>query len=212
MHRLLSILLDTVFPKTERSVRAHTHAHLVIRAAPRHTWKEQVAVLSCARYRDPLVRDAIGALKFDHDQGAISQLATLLDDVLIEEVMESALETGVRPLVAPVPLAPARERARGFNQVARILEETRLVRDGYVTYIPTLLIRTRETTPQATLPREKRLTNLVDAFALRGQPPTAPHLFIIDDIVTTGATLLATQKAVKTLIPKVTLVALARAE
>ena|GEM_PF-675552 len=67
-----------------------------------------------------------------------------------------------------------------------------------------LLVRTRYTTPQAKLSREKRLQNLSSAFALNTSAPLPPSrsLFIlVDDVVTTGATLTACARVLKQAFP-----------
>ena len=97
--------------------------------------------------------------------------------------------------VVPVPLAPARKRERGFNQA----EFLGLVLASSLN-IPLIraLRRTRETMPQSKLSSEDRLKNVSDCFTIvpacdvRGQ-----SFILVDDIVTTGATLDAAAKELK---------------
>ena len=83
-----------------------------------------------------------------------------------------------------VPMAPARERQRGFNQ-ARVLAESAAKSLG----IPLLhcLQRCRTTAPQQGLNRQQRLANLRQAFRLI-DTQLPPKLALIDDVVTTGST------------------------
>ncbi len=88
-------------------------------------------------------------------------------------------------LIIPVPLHRARLRRRGFNQaleiarpVARRLDlklESRAIR------------RVRSTSAQMDLPARKRRANIRGAFAVRAGL-AATHVALIDDVVTTGAT------------------------
>lgn len=89
-------------------------------------------------------------------------------------------------IIVPVPLHPRRERQRGYNQaweVARIVG-ARL----RVPVEPRACLRVRETAPQASLDARARAANLQGAFAVPVQL-AARHVAIVDDVLTTGATL-----------------------
>lgn len=89
-------------------------------------------------------------------------------------------------LVLPMPLHPARLRARGYNQsleLARHLAgrlELPLLADGAQ--------RIRDTTPQSSLPWKARKRNVRNAFAC-GASLHGLHVAIVDDVMTSGATL-----------------------
>jgi ComF family protein len=123
------------------------------------------------------VREAVHALKF----GGRRSLARPLADLLGEQC--GALDA-VDALV-PVPLARARERERGFNQAVLLGE--RLGERLGVRVRPRWLARLRDTVPQSDLTAPERRANVAGAFAaapaVRGR-----HVVIIDDVVTTGAT------------------------
>lgn len=87
--------------------------------------------------------------------------------------------------VVAVPLAPMRQRRRGYNQAAILARE--VSRATGVGERRRLLVRTRSGPAQASLSAERRATNLVGAFAVRGVPP--PRVLVVDDVTTTGSTL-----------------------
>jgi competence protein ComFC len=90
-------------------------------------------------------------------------------------------------VIVPVPLHPARERERGFNQ-ASLLAELLAVRVS----IPSrrLLERIRYTTTQTALDRTERMQNLHNAFRLRKNANVRGlRVLLIDDVLTTGSTL-----------------------
>ena len=95
-----------------------------------------------------------------------------------------------RAAVIPVPLAPERERERGYNQSERLARA--LAPRWRVPVWAHALERTRATTTQTRLTPEQRLMNVSDAFRA---PETArgalrrSHVVLVDDVVTTAATL-----------------------
>jgi competence protein ComFC len=90
-------------------------------------------------------------------------------------------------IIVPVPLHPARERERGFNQAALL---ARLL--GKKRSIPCrpALERVRYTTTQTLFDRTERMENLHNAFRLRKNMDVRQlRVLLIDDVLTTGATL-----------------------
>ncbi len=88
--------------------------------------------------------------------------------------------------VIPVPLGPRRRRHRGYNQseiVAQALAHARRVP------LLTGLRRTRETAPQTARDEESRRSNVAGAFTWDGVPLTSAAIWLVDDVLTTGATL-----------------------
>ena len=90
-------------------------------------------------------------------------------------------------IIVPVPLHPARERERGFNQAALLAE---LVAEKMSVEIKPVLERVRFTTTQTAFDRDERMENLHNAFRLRKKADVR-HLrvLLIDDVLTTGSTL-----------------------
>lgn len=95
-------------------------------------------------------------------------------------------------LLVPVPLHPARLVERGFNQ-ATLLARALAARQRR-NIAPRALRRVRWTTPQAALGGAARRDNLNQAFVARRSLRGA-RVCIVDDVVTTGATLRASAEA-----------------
>ena len=90
-------------------------------------------------------------------------------------------------IIVPVPLHPARQRERGFNQ-AGLLGELLSAQ----TSIPAkpMLERIRYTTTQTALDRSERMENLHNAFRLRKNADVRGlRVLLVDDVLTTGSTL-----------------------
>lgn len=100
----------------------------------------------------------------------------------------------VPPTLVPVPLHPARLRSRGYNQAER-LAAALARRTGLA--VLECLRRTGAATRQVGHGREQRLAGLGAAVELRPEAPIPPHALIVDDVVTTGATLAACAAALR---------------
>lgn len=95
-----------------------------------------------------------------------------------------------------LPLHPARLRERGFNQ-SQLLAR-RISRRLYIPLLPDACQRVRNTPPQSSLPWKERDKNMRQAFIC---PPGAKvggkHIAIVDDVMTTGASLGELARALK---------------
>src|SRR5439155_22666788 len=90
-------------------------------------------------------------------------------------------------VLVPVPLHPARQRERGFNQ-ARLLSELLSAQISLPSKLH--LERIRYTTTQTALDRSERMENLHNAFRLRKNADVRGlRVLLIDDVLTTGSTL-----------------------
>lgn len=88
--------------------------------------------------------------------------------------------------MVPIPLHPVRRRERGFNQAALLADA--LSRRADVP-VGRGLRRVRATVAQTRLPREGRLANVRGAFAGIPEIVEGSRVLLLDDVVTTGATL-----------------------
>ena len=100
-----------------------------------------------------------------------------------------------RAAVLPIPLASARKRERGYNQSALIAAG--LSKRWRVPTWENLVVRSRETESQTRLTPEQRLGNVAGSFQIGARNVDAlqgAHVMIVDDVVTTAATLNACAK------------------
>ncbi|HET7780658.1 MAG TPA: ComF family protein [Rudaea sp.] len=133
-------------------------------------------------------------LKFGRSLAAGRVLSGLWSEAITQ--MAPVLPT----LFVPVPLHASRLRERGYNQAFELLRP--LARSLKIPLAGSLLRRTRATPAQANLDASARRRNLRGAFefhvpALRGVAPAAVHVALVDDVMTTGATLHAAAKALR---------------
>lgn len=114
---------------------------------------------------------------------------------LLGEWLAAALTDHARPdTLLPMPLHPARLKSRGFNQALEIARV--LARRFDLPLAPALAQRVLDTTPQASLPLDARHRNMKGAF-ICDQDLQGQHIAVVDDVMTSGATLNELAKTLK---------------
>ncbi|MFP6608528.1 MAG: phosphoribosyltransferase family protein [Myxococcota bacterium] len=125
--------------------------------------------------------------RFKYPRTGFSNLDPIPIGILQGLIVEAAQRAPGPPpeLVVPVPLHAGRLRTRGFNPAALL---TRSVAKATASRsAPRALRRIRSTPSQTGLDRAARRRNVAGAFICSLQPPRT--VWLVDDIVTTGATL-----------------------
>ncbi|MEX0326533.1 MAG: ComF family protein [Puniceicoccaceae bacterium] len=91
--------------------------------------------------------------------------------------------------LVPVPLHRKKHRKRGFNQAAIVAAA--IQRAFPATMVADCLVRVRKTPTQTFLSREDRIRNTHGAFKRVREPAAGRRIVVVDDVLTTGATLSA---------------------
>ena len=99
---------------------------------------------------------------------------------------EEPLPFAKKTLIIPMPLHPQRLKERGFNQsleIAKVLAKTLKLPLDYKS-----CERIKFSPPQASLPLKERIKNMKNAFICHSNL-TGQHVLLLDDVMTTGASL-----------------------
>ncbi|MEK7093796.1 MAG: ComF family protein [Patescibacteria group bacterium] len=152
---------------------------------------------SVARYEESVIKKMILALKFRRSEFVGPFLGSVLADYIENLNPRPAVFKNENTSIIPIPLSRERLRERGFNQASIIAkafaEKTKLP------ILENVLTRTRNTPPQSQSENRKdRFQNVENAFSLQHTANLeGKRVILIDDVVTTGATLRSASETLK---------------
>ncbi len=157
-------------------------------------------ILSLYDYRDPIVKKAIWQLKYYHSPYLGRVLGKLIYDSFLEEINSLQMFSAGSPiLVVPVPISHSKNKKRGYNQ-------SEVIAKGFISANPNIfkikkdiIYKKMNTIPQARIEnRLKRLKNVKDSFIIKNSEAIKNKtVIVIDDVTTTGGTLLEIMKLLK---------------
>lgn len=159
-------------------------------------------------YRHPPAKKALWSLKYKGRKRLARVLGQALYEKIAEEISDiSILQNFASPLLIPIPLSPKRKRERGFNQSELLCREILAVHqerlhpeNNFILEIGNnILIKPKETEHQARIrDRKARLRNIIGSFTATNQDRlSGRNVILIDDILTTGATLSEARRVLK---------------
>lgn len=145
------------------------------------------AARSAARY-DGVVGEALRQFKYEKALWLAPDMAEWVHNCIRAEYSDRVFD-----VVVPVPLHHVRRRERGYNQSALLAQE--LGRRMGCPVRQNALKRIRPTTTQTNLTAKERLSNVADAFQYgRTKGLAGRRVLLVDDVMTTGATVNACAK------------------
>lgn len=147
------------------------------------------------------IQKALHAIKYDNAKGLAREFGRLLGVKWKAESIENTC-------ILPIPLHPEKESARGYNQSLLLAEGL-----SEVTGFPIWngLERVTNTSTQTALNRQDRWENVASAFQSTQLPPERDNVILLDDTLTTGATIEAAANALPSIKGKLFASALAYA-
>lgn len=153
-------------------------------------------VYCATSFKTNVLQSMIFAYKYDFARG----LAQSLGEILKQAISHSDIP--LPDIIIPVPLHPRRLRWRGFNQSSLLSTylAQHLLPEYHITVEENILARVRFTQPQASIQKRKqRLANIENAFSIVSNMDSVrgKNIWCVDDISTTGGTLLECAKVLK---------------
>ncbi len=140
-----------------------------------------------------------------------TDVGVLLGNMLGERLKASVLYESV-DLIVPVPLHRKKYKHRGYNQCSFIAEG--IAEKMEIAFSEEILLRNHATESQTKKSRYNRYENMQDVFKVNDQARiVGKHILLVDDVITTGATLEAcANELLNNGAAKVSIAALAFAE
>lgn len=157
---------------------------LLHRLAAEPVWLCGVRVWAPLAYSGP-ARDLVSALKFRGAAGVADPMAAQIAANAPWDLLQGST-------LVPVPLHPKRFRSRGYNQAAAIAGAL-AHRTGLA--LADCLVRTGPPVTQVGRHRAERRAGPAGSIEIKAEAPE--RVLLVDDVVTTGATLAACQKALR---------------
>jgi len=176
-------------------------------------------------YKTVLCRQAIWEIKYRANRKLITDFSLLLYEYILEELSDLETFANFKNIILiPIPSSPNRTREKGFNQCILIVRELVKIdqerKGNNFTSLENFLLKPHDTPHQARVSnRKSRLANLIDTFLvndnlaqsilspLNGVPNRSESILcaklsdfsyiIIDDVITTGATMNEAFRALK---------------
>lgn len=192
---LKNFLLDLLFPKKclgcERldiwlCPKCLTSLKLYQGEKPR-ALRDNRDLIIAGEYQDNLLGNLISAFKFGLNKELVIPLFIFLKTALDKKMMMDNLSGKIwkNVLVIPIPLHKKRFRWRGFNQSELLSRE---ISNYYNFPLNLNLIRVKKNKNQAELDEKERLKNISGIFKWRGEDLTGKTILLVDDVITSGAT------------------------
>lgn len=137
-------------------------------------------IFAVSSYKEKLAPLLIHAYKFKSASG----ISLILADYLRIFWQSRVLFFQANYIIVPIPLSPSRLRKRGYNQselIAKIFAKD-------FSYSLNLNLKRKNRKAQSKLNAKKRKTNLLNCFYFKGENLAGANIIILDDVLTTGAT------------------------
>lgn len=140
--------------------------------------------------KDSLVQHLIHQLKYKNNKEIGAYMGELTGSTLLNSGRFQNID-----MIIPLPLYPDKERKRGYNQASVIAEG--MAKAMQVPVLNHNLTRQRFTETQTRKHRDERWQNVEGSFAVSNRAALAgKNILLVDDVVTTGATLEACGQAI----------------
>jgi len=153
--------------------------------------------LTILPYKNPLVRKSIWLFKYSHRKSLSKTFAILIANNLQEDLFEKNIFGKKEWVIVPIPRTKKRLKKIGYNQNELLCKD--LSKILKIPFSAKVLVKDRETIPQMSVKdRAERLKNVKDSFKCLGKFYIKDkNIILVDDVVTTGATLNEATRALK---------------
>ncbi len=201
-YKLTSPLVDFIFPLSPIAEKYHKlGTSELIQKLPSAKNLPDENMIAVFDYSNEDVRQLVWQIKFKGNDELITKVSEILYEIICAEIAERALfENFKNPILIPIPMSKERLKEKGFNQTELLCKKIiETDRSNLLTFCPDVLEKIRHTESQTkTLSKKERLENLKDSMEVLDKSKLHKKcVVLIDDVITTGATIAEARRALK---------------
>ncbi len=199
---IINIVLEIFFPSSAdeiffNSLESSKLEHLAVR----NFTKTKCTCLAPFPYKHKIIKKLVHLTKYNSNKKGAKMLGEIIAPFILEELSELRMYGDFeKAIIIPIPLHKSRLRERSFNQTERIVNFLiKKIDDENIKIVNDALIRHKNTNSQShTTSRKERLENMKNAFSvLEKEKIYMKDIILLDDVITTGATLHSAKNTLK---------------
>ncbi len=199
---IINIILEILFPpSTDEVFFASLESSKLEHLAVRNFTKVKCTCLAPFPYKHKIIKKLVHLTKYNSNKKSAKILGELITPFIFEELSEQRMYGYFEKLILiPMPLHKSRLHERGFNQTERIANFLiKKMNDENIKIVTNAFVRHKDTSSQShTASRKERLENMKNAFSvLEKEKIYMKDIILLDDVITTGATLYSAKNTLK---------------
>lgn len=195
MNKIILVILDYIFPPKEIEIELrNTSKETLYLEYKKKIITEFPFIHSIFSYKDALITELIWQIKYKKNKHAIECSGYVLYREISEYLKENKIPNAT---LIPIPISKSRRNERGFNQSEMIIDaiikndKNNIFKKDF-----TSLIRIKDIDKQTHKNRDDRLENSKNIFQYGTDVLSNSQIIIIDDVTTTGSTLINAKNAI----------------
>lgn len=201
LRKIFELLLSIVLPKEEEVLKIEKlEEEYIIDNLPKAKEIDDSTFKALFQYKNKTVKQAIWEIKYKGNKKVLEKFTRALYDFILEEISDEMLFNNFHsPILIPIPASKGSLKERGFNQCELIVKELMKIDAGKNFSADFKSLRKiKETKHQSkTKNKAQRLKNLDGCFEADIEKTKNKNIILIDDVITTGATVKEAARVLK---------------
>ena len=202
MPSFLNFILNILFPKKDSVIALERRGkERTLRNLPPAPDSPEPWMRSIFAYKDPRVRELVWEIKYTGNNVLIKEIGELMAEEILSFFEERGSFVGNDWILVPIPASTEHLKEKGFNQTVELTRAiVKSMGKESPAFFTSVLYKIIEHGPQAKIKnRKERMKNVVNCFSVKDPAiVTGKNIIVIDDVLTTGSTLIEARRALKT--------------